>query len=191
MSIFPQMLPSDSLYPVYVLSILTRTQKWLEKKEATEISLNGFYRFLDEMAEEKPFQAVYDSRYERINLGKEEPFKHRRPVWQLVADELNEASLSTVEMSFEVLAGWAMEQLRICYKYRQYEKALLRFRKEVENLGLSFCSHPNDVSFDQDAWDIFVLGEFKEKGQKATETVKKIVDASVLRLNEHIAKKTQ
>lgn len=184
MSIMGKTIPSDALYPVTVLVIVQEVKKWLDKeKGGEEFSLERFRRILDEMVAETPFApGRFDSREPPPHIPIGEEFRYRRPVWQLIRDQLN-MSGSLIQLPSKKQVRWLVSQLALCLQYGQYEIVLGNFRREVQGLGLSFHSGPYNGFLDG---DVYVQGAFEEKGENARKNIKKIIKALIPVLTKHI-----
>lgn len=190
MTVAREIRPSDALYGTDLLVTLEGVKKWLDNEKHSDwFFMNRFHHYLEDIVKENPYLPVYKPGEKSLFLSTEEQFKYRRPVWALIGFELSRViGKSAGEVSPTALSLRFMEVLKLCIKYRRYEDALLSFGERVKEIGLSFCSHPVNLDFDQDQFDVFVLGDFKEKGENAIEMLKKVVDGLTTSLSEHIEK---
>lgn len=184
MSIMGRTIPSDAMYPINALVAVKDVKKWLDKeKGGEEFSLERLHRILQTMVDETPFSpGRFDSRESPTIVSGDEKFRYRRPVWDLIAGEI-EATNATEPVSSKVKAEWLSGQLGLCMQYGRYRAALETFRDEVTSLNLSFQEGPYEGFLDE---DVVVLGSFKEKGENAIRVVREIVDELVPALTKHV-----
>lgn len=190
MSQMGRYIPTDDLYAANTLAAVQDIKKWLNGEVRYESSIGKFQEILMEMAADTPF----DPASKAVRRGGDIPlvlppgddgFRHRRPVWKLIADQTASCGITT-SSSNKVKAEWLTQRLNLCRQYSEYEAALTRFRGEVLGLNLEFQEEYEGF---QESADVIVHGEFKARGERAKEDVKKMIDRLVLTLTKHMQKK--
>lgn len=183
--------PSDSSYPDYVLSALTNVRQWLrdEKNDAGEESLHKLSRLLDEMADEEPFSPDFFPHFRFREpfspFAKEEEYKYRRPVWDLIATQVD--ALSTKELPLlKEKARWLQGQIKLCLKYREYESAREVFSKMLKRHGISFCVCPPGIVPEE---DVFVTANFEHQAITSWKILTSLVDALIPALTNMLLRK--
>jgi hypothetical protein len=137
----------------------------------------NLYQLVLEMAHEEPYQPRWDAaEARRPRRPSSAGLKYRRPVWDAIAVEVDKANTGSPFASNKEKAGWLLEQLETCDRYRKYQTKLAEFMADISSL----------VRTDR---DVVVTGEFQAKGEAAIQVVAKIVESLIPVLEKMTKKK--
>lgn len=141
MSLAPQHIPSDEFYAYDVRDCCERCLDFFRNSPTSypeDVScFDAFFRVLDDMENEKPFSfTVYESKRSFLPLTEDGKFKHRRPVWQVIAGASAEVFRITFQDQKECATS-LKERITLCLKYLVIHAWLKRSKKEINIPGLS------------------------------------------------------
>lgn len=163
-------------------------QQWLrergENKNIRDEFADGFRRMLNEMANQTPFSPHHESDDEDLVpvSRKLDPFSDRRPVWDIIATQIEVVRPNTFANAKEK-AEWLISQLFVCswlFAYREIERKFLEGAKGCN--GVFEFAHPGIVP----PHEITVINSFVTDAEQVRSVVSGIADALVDKLVAYV-----
>lgn len=135
-------IPTDNFYGYHVLGWSKRCLDFFNNHPTSypkdNVCLYSFCRVLDDMENERPFSlSVNPVRSQTFVVKEEYKFKHRRPVWQAIADASSEVFRITFDDQKECATS-LKDRLRLFLKYLAVYDWIERSRSEINSAGLTF-----------------------------------------------------
>lgn len=170
-------IADDSSYPSEAYAALQDTARWL-KDGVYGWGPDNLLRICKDMESSAPFMPPYKTSGPRPLVAPGGQFKFRRPVWDAISVRID--TLRSPARPFGSItenSKWLQEKLRLCLRFRQYQRVLEHFKTELKKLNIA----PQEVR---------VTGTFDQTGEVPVEIVLDMIHSLSPVLQEMMLKKS-